>query len=215
MKKYLILFLFVIVPSLSAQFYVGPLGGINVADVQMEDETSGIWTWGAGAVADYYCSENISLRAEVLYANKGTTIKAKNNDPEFNLRTSSIDIPLLFKYEFGTDRKLYLVAGPTFAYTLTSKLKTEINNIEFNADLKSLTEKIDIGATFGAGFNFPIKTGKIFFEARYNMGFTNLAKTGTFTAKAGHIEVTGQLEADESKFKSRGMYLMIGLSIAI
>ncbi len=77
------LFLFIISPKTAdAQFYAGVAGGINFADFNVDEgEVNGRTLWGAGAVIDYYFSDNLALRFEPMYPEKGRGCRTNRSRP--------------------------------------------------------------------------------------------------------------------------------------
>ena len=55
----------------------------------------------------------------------------------------------------------------------------------------------------------------LFLEVKYAYGFTNLAKSGKFIAKAGHLEIEDTFDADESWYKSQGIQIMAGFTFQL
>ncbi len=219
MKRTLLLTILILtlgcINKVDAQFSAGLLGGMNYSDLKLDGETDNSFLWGAGFVLQYQLSENFSLVAEPMYVRKGAGIQPDNNTPRLDASLSFIETPVMLKYEFGESQKLYLLAGPVFGYLLTSKLEAKVNTFTLKADTKHITEKLEIGLTTGGGFSVPVSFGTIFLEGRYTYGFTNLAKTGTFTASAGPVSTQGALDENESKYQTIGIQVLIGAAIPL
>jgi len=201
--------------KIHSQIDIGVIGGINIASFKADADVSSRWLWGAGLVFNYNFSDALSLQAEPMYLRKGGVQEQKDNDPKLTIDQSFLEIPLLLKYSFGEESKVYITAGPTIGYLLISDLKADINVFLFTADMKKLTETFDIGLCGGCGFSVPIQKNMLFFEVKYTYGLKNLAKTGTFSAKSGHLEIEGSIDEEESKYKSRGIQLMVGFLVPI
>ena len=211
----LVLFL-VFSTNIDAQFNAGIIGGVNIATFDAEnDEISSRVLWGAGFILSYDLNENFSLQTEPMYLKKGGIREQQDDDPKLTLSQDYIEIPILLNFGYGEKSKFHLVAGPTFGFTISSELEADISGIMFEADIIDLTESIDVGLCFGGGFSTEISPGSLFLEVKYNMGLTNLSKTGTFTAKAGALEIQGDLDEDESEYKSRGIQILVGYKIPI
>lgn len=219
MKKTLLLTILILtlgcINRVEAQFSAGVLGGINYSDLKLDGETDNSFLWGAGLLLQYQITDNFAVVAQPMYVRKGAGIQADNNTPRLDASLSFIETPVMLKYEFGESQKLYLLAGPVFSYLLTSELEAKVNTFTLKADTKDLTEKFEIGLTAGGGFSLPVSFGQIFLEGRYTYGFTNLAKTGTFTASAGPVSTQGALDENESKYQTIGIQVLIGAAIPL
>lgn len=214
-KSIILLSMLVFTGNLFAQLNIGPMGGINMANLNADRETARLWTWGAGAALEYYFSDNIAVRAEPMLLNKGGTIDGTQNNPRIEVEITGIDVPILFKYDLNKPEDAYIIAGPSIGYINTSELGIEISNRIFKADIKELSEKLDIGAVLGVGINIPMPVGVMFLETKYQFGFTNVPKNGTFTAEWNDIEITGDLDEKESKFKTYGIQFMLGYMLQL
>lgn len=198
MKKLFISFLtFFILLSLTqtfAQFNIGITGGVNIAsfDVKNEDdEISSRTLWNVGAVGEYKINDQFSIKTEPMFLKKGGIVEKSNENPELIFDQAHLEVPIMLKFSMGEKNKVFLITGPTVGITLSSDLEADIEGINFEADLKDLTESIDFGIGIGGGFSFDIYPGTLFIQGKYTFGLTNLAKTGTFIAKAGHLELEG------------------------
>lgn len=199
--------------SLQAQFRLGIAGGINMANLNADRETARLWTWGSGLSLEYYVSDKIAIRAEPMFLNKGGTIEGKSNNPRIEVELTYLDVPILFKYDLNKPEDAYIIAGPSIGYINTSELGIELNNRIFKADIKDISEKLDIGAVIGVGINIPFYLGTMFLETKYQIGFTNIPKNGSFTAEWNDIEIDGEMDEKESSFKTNGLQFMLGYMI--
>ncbi|MCK5457005.1 MAG: PorT family protein, partial [Melioribacteraceae bacterium] len=116
MKKLLIIssiaLLCAFTSNINAQFNIGPIAGLNVSNLDVKDnDLSSVWNWGAGIVTNYYFTENIAVQLEPMYLLKGGVVEAKEGDPRFDISLSYIEVPILFKYDFGKKENFYLLAG--------------------------------------------------------------------------------------------------------
>ena len=98
------------------KFSLGFIGGLNWADMYFpnsqgpdDQEITTLLGFGAGAVLDIRISENILARIEPMFLQKGGKIEEGSdpvNQPEGQINSSSIEIPILIQYTFGTSVKL-------------------------------------------------------------------------------------------------------------
>ena len=135
--------------------------------------------------------------AEVQYSTQGQkyedkqTIDGIKYDAESNITLTYINVPLFFKYAFGTsDTKFRFLLGPQFGklldaqqtYTRNGKtLGTEAINLDgetFKTDAKDITDRfteydigiaLDVGADIHLSDNFFLSPG-----FRLNYGFTDI-----------------------------------------
>ncbi len=172
----LLLALCIVLPA-SAQVHLGVLGGLNLANLSVDPDEgvdfSSRTAFGFGGVLDYDLGEYIALHLEPMYLQKGTETTEDGVDVEFKL--AYLELPLLFKYTFGTsDTKPYVMAGPTIGFNLSAKVKGSEGGVSAEIDIKDETKSIDFGLGFGAGVSLPMGNNSIFVEARYALGLTNI-----------------------------------------
>ncbi|HWZ35306.1 MAG TPA: porin family protein [Mucilaginibacter sp.] len=136
--------------------------------------------------AEYYLSDQWSLKGEAIYDTKGWGgfyFDAAKNQTVSNVNhaLNYITIPVLATWHIGAEKLWYANVGPYIGFLLSAS-----NNYN-NADEKSAYNSIDAGADVGLGIQFPLsyKTtkNKIFFEYNWQIGATNIlansANTGT------------------------------------
>jgi len=222
MKKLLIIssitLLCAFTSNINAQFNIGPIAGLNVSNLDVKDnDLSSVWNWGAGIVANYYFTENIAVQLEPMYLLKGGVIEAKEGDPRFDISLSYIEVPILFKYDFGKKENFYLLAGLSVGYLLSSNIEAELNGYPFEADMKETTNNVDLGGTLGAGIKFPAGSSIIFLEAKYTLGLVNLQKGGTtyFTSDSINLELPMTMDSGQDAFNTYGIQLMAGVTFAL
>ncbi len=211
----ILVFTFSFMSSTYSQVEVGVIGGINIADFKADVDITSRWLWGAGAVLNYNLGNNFSLRTEPMYLKKGGIQEQNDENPKLTIDQSFLEVPIFLRYSLGEETKYYFLAGPTIGILLSSDLEAYINSFTFTADMKDLTETLDLGLCLGTGVSFPIQTNNLFFELKYTFGLTNLAKDGKFRAKSGHLELEGEFDEEESKYNSRGIQLLIGFTFQI
>ena len=202
------------------------LGGLNISNLNgVGDDGEDIPffsrnVFGIGAVLDLGLNENITLRLEPMYLQKGGTFEGFLQDfqfdafpqdflAEFKFKAAYLEVPVLFKLALQTSTiQLYVMAGPTLGLLLNSKL--EINSPaaaladEINFD--GLSNYIDFGLGFGAGMNFPIGKNSIFVEGRQTLGLYKVVDNGK--TSAGDFE----FEFEETDIKTRGFQILAGIT---
>jgi len=213
-----LLALFIALPA-SAQVKLGVIGGANLANLNGKDvdgekiDFSSRTAFGVGGVLDVGLSENVSLRFEPMYLQKGTEFT--DTDPDlgtatFAFKAGYLEVPALLKIALGTSStRPYLMVGPSIGVNLSSKLKFSASGISAELDAKEITKSTDFGLAFGAGLSFPVSTSSIFVEGRYNLGLLDIAKEGTLKFMGEDI-VSGDAEV-----KTRGLQIMAGIAFPL
>jgi len=145
----------------------------------------------------YNFTENTGIMVEFQYSIQGQKYDDKQiigemkYDAKRNITLSYFNIPLLFKYAFGTaDTKFRFLAGPQFGMLLDatqtytrdgSTLGTTATNLDgktFKTDAENVTERFteyDIGIVVDVGADIHLSE-KFFFSPgfRLNYGFTDI-----------------------------------------
>lgn len=118
----------------------------------------------------------IGLQLEVLYAQH--SFKTDLNE---NIKLSYLEAPLLFKYYFT--KELNVELGPTFAF-LMSKKPDELVGPSTSIAIGELKGG-DVRATIGISY----QTNGFYVSARYNHGFSDLAKNFPCKVSAATLSV--------------------------
>lgn len=210
-----LIFTFCLSTSFYSQTDIGVIGGVNIADFKADTDITSRVLWGAGVFADFNLGKNFSLRTEPMYLKKGGIQEQSDENPKLTVDQAFLEVPVLLKYSLGKETEYYFLAGPSMGILLTSDLEAYVNTFTFTADFKDLTETLDFGLCLGTGVSFPIDKYKLLFEVKYTYGLTNLAKDGKFKATAGHLELDGEFDEEESKYNSRGIQLLIGFAFSM
>ncbi len=197
-NKSLILLSFLFLAGIAqAQISIGVRAGANLANVSLSD-TSDLdigdpkTSIGAilGAVLELGITEKLAIQVEPSFIQKGWRIKEELDllgqsfkiDGKYTF--NYIDVPILAKLRFnGANTGLYAFAGPTFGYMSSGKYKVttevagqkETEEEKLNFDEEEGINRFDVGAALGAGFQLNLGGGRLFFDARYNLGLSNIA----------------------------------------
>jgi hypothetical protein len=138
-----------------------------------------------GALAEYKIIGPLSVRAEILYSNRGFKDKVNFTDASGNayyegyIKTNMnyIDLPIMAKISFGNTVKPYFLIGGFGSIFLNGKQKNNFTIPGSTADISSSPYKApsyDFGALGGFGLDFKISSLILFTELRYNHGLVNL-----------------------------------------
>lgn len=191
-----------------AQISIGLKGGANWANIQAPDAVDAVTPdfrtlngFTLGAVASLNLIDKLAFQPELLYTRKGFVLQEGFDADLFNIpvplgvkAASSFDyleLPLLMKYQFGGDAiKAYVVAGPSFGYAVSGRLKTtadalfDIELTNRKIDLNSIDyQRFEVGAAVGAGFSFSTPLGDLFLDGRYTHGFNQVYDIPLLTDK--------------------------------
>ncbi len=153
--------------SVNAQTSFGAKAGLNVANLSGDiSDNEALVGFNVGFFAEITLADSFFLQPELLFSTQGTTIKDPLFDVFFlsdDLALNYINLPIMFKYDVAN--RFYLEAGPQIGFLVSAKLADE--------DAKDYFETTDFGANFGLSYGF---TEKLFAQARYNIGLSNIAK---------------------------------------
>lgn len=202
-----------------AQVRVGLLGGMNRSTFtdQHEDITYGSRVgFTVGGIVDLALTDVVGFRFEPRYIQKGGTGKNAALRESYELRAAMLEVPLLLRVTFGKSAP-YLLAGPTAALTLTSRLSGEHSGISFSGDMADVTRRLELGLAAGAGMRHRVSRFTAFVEGRYVVGFTNLMETGeVFLTAAGSAgSQPASFNEVEDQYKYRGFQVLLGFTLPV
>ncbi len=173
---------------------IGIKAGINVASLSQDPDEANyddykavsILGFQGGLTFELPIAGPLAIQPELLFIQKGGKaeyIINESNKLINTVRYNYVELPVLLKLKLGsTDGEglgFYILGGPFVGYVLNGKSKQELTvlgqttvseqDIDYNNE--TIQEKrVDWGASFGAGLHF----GKLFIDARYNLGVNNL-----------------------------------------
>jgi hypothetical protein len=185
--------------SLSAQVSIGIRTGANWNNVDVSGGLDALTPdfktvsgMNIGVVMEFPIGANFSIQPELAYMKKGFGVKEDFGIDLFEIpfpigvRTDSrfgyLEMPVLAKYKFGNNTvQAYVAAGPTIGYALNGRL---ITRTKFLVDFKVLDlpinldaidyQRVEVGATAGAGLVFNLGGAQLFMDARYTHGFSQI-----------------------------------------
>lgn len=190
------LFLVFAIHAHAQQFSLGFKTGVQRANVITPDfirdaeylpDFRTITTTNFGLTSEIALHPNFAIQPELVYTTKGFKVHENFDLELFDVplpvgvtavsQFRYLELPILAKAKLGN---FYLLAGPTFGYTLKGNLETrarllvEIDLFDSKINLDQVGyERWEIGGMAGAGVSFPVfNGGQIFLDARYSQGFT-------------------------------------------
>lgn len=184
----------------------GVNGGVNYSEIKGMEFTnvnySGKTAFTAGLSFEYYINTNFSLKADPSFERKSN--KAKNHfsmgsDPSLPFQPHTmkiwnnldfITLPVLFKYNFGKQKSIFVNAGPYIGYLLNATHHIDTNHDPDNeltgtSDITDIFDRFDAGFTVGAGKAFKLKNGNaISIELRNTIGIKDINRYEWFYGKS-------------------------------
>jgi len=188
----------------------GVKGGYSMSTLKVESDLGSessdpMHTFYAGGLVEHKFSDTFGIQGELLYSTLGgkTVIKEEDEDNPgsyFNLKSKTtlgtLLIPVSAKYFISEN--FSVSAGASFGLILSAKNKTVFDgglnipgveiDVDAETDIKDQTNTLNIAPFIGA--EYMLENG-FFFDARYNMGVSNLVKNPQFneTAKNSFLQV--------------------------
>lgn len=179
----------------NAQYSVGVKGGLNLSSVRGDNTSDALLKAGfnVGVVGNYEISDMFSAQAEILFSAKGYKTDNSGNGYTYDrstLKYNYIEVPLLLKASIGNQQGIqgYALFGPSFNLLTSSFHNWEYEYISNTGvavassgenNMKDYVNTFDLGLNLGVGATYATGLGKIFAEARYGYGLSNLDKQGT------------------------------------
>ncbi len=183
------LLLTIAVGTASAQTAIHPSikAGLNFATLSGDfgsDADKGIRVGGVfGAGISTPVNDKWTLDVDFLYSMEGAklTITEGSQAEKGTVQVDYIRIPLLFRSAVGSGpRAAYVVIGPSIGFLTRAKAKFVGETLDLKDDFK----KADFGIAFGAGANL---NEKIFIEARYTLGLTDVNSDDSDVASRNRV----------------------------
>ena len=149
--------------SVNAQTF-GAKAGLNVANLSgTETNNKALIGFNLGVFAEITLADSFSLQPELVYSTQGIKYDNSGANVSADLNLNYINLPIMFKYDVAN--RFYLEAGPQIGFLVMAEVMDQ--------DVKDEFETTDFGVNFGLSYGF---TEKIFAQARYNIGMTNIVK---------------------------------------
>ncbi len=135
-----------------------------------------------GLFADLPFSSSVSLMPQVLYSQKGGKVSetVNGNNGQIKVRTSYLDIPVLFA--FKPVPEITLTAGPQMSFLLSQQTDISVNNVASPTitDTQNFRKSI-IGGNVGIGYNF---NSMVSLNANYMLDFQPMSNDNVNQSKA-------------------------------
>ena len=169
LKSFLFVTAMLVDVGANAQFSFGLKAGLNLSTITNTENTKMQFGYKAGPSVEYAFEPNMAVQSGLFLSSQ--RMKAKKTN--FKTEANYLQLPVCFAYKIpiASNAKMYLNAGPYFAYGLFGKS-------DFGFDRKEDTfggdnlENFDMGATFGAG----AEVFKFNLGLNYDFGITEVWK---------------------------------------
>lgn len=173
-----------VISSSAAPIRFGIMAGASASTIGGSDAEDAERRTGflAGLYLVKPLSGSLALRPEVLWSQKGagTTVTEAGTAIDAELKLSYVDVPVLLQFEPATTSTIrpHLYAGPSFGFKADCSLEVTIGDVTDESDCDSDFDlkSFDMGGVIGGGIGFPLGTVSATIGARYQHGFSDIAK---------------------------------------
>ncbi len=161
----------VMIQTASAQCHIGIKGGLNITNVQNDNNTSYDNKLGfhAGLLGHIHLAKHFAIQPEVVFSRQGAQYNTFNTTTRYHL--DYVNVPVLFQFMFANGFRLQ--AGPQVGFLVNARSKNDLLEVNHINDSKT----IEVGAAMGMSYVSPIGLGV---DARYVHGFTNINENEPF-----------------------------------
>jgi len=187
-------------------------GGIDYSnlDYDMESyDSNNLLGFGGGITLGTAMQPHVGIDLDVLYIRKGASQEYRSGsemDPNPLTIETKLDYitfsPMLRLSPGRGGMGIYLLGGAELGYLIDAKSTSSRSGSEdMDYDLSDDFKNLDMGLTFGMGFQTAPNNGPGFFlESRYALGLTNVADDSE-AAQQGY----------DAQVKTRGIYVFGGM----
>lgn len=155
--------------------HFGLKGGVNVANIKIQNAGEGDSRIGfhLGGLAHIHITDKFALQPELVFSAQGR--RETINGIKYKTNLSYINVPVLAQYMAGNGFRLQ--TGPQVGLLVDAETGVE-NDMEGIADDY---KKVDVSWAFGASYLIP--GSGLGFDARYNLGLSNINDLSTREVK--------------------------------
>lgn len=161
------------VQSESKEVRFGAKAGLNIADLSNAENGKIRTNFHIGGVVEFTINKKYAIQSELIYSRQGSKALIYENRSKIDVvvKQDYVNIPIMFKqyHESG----LSIQMGPQVGFLVRSEYEEKMAGLTVAQDLKSAMRSVDFGLNFGVGYDLPVG---LFFDARYNLGLTNIFK---------------------------------------
>ncbi len=184
---------FAVTKAQSVKF--GVKAGLNIAFVHIDHseaenlDFNSLLGFHGGITLEAKLSDSFSIQPEILYVERGATIKKETFLPDYydssaeeaTFSADYISLPIMAKYYLV--KGFFLEAGPEVSFLVND----EVIGSDFSIE-DTRINNYDLGANFGFGYQFD---NGLFVQSRYTLGLVNMLesremKNGVFQFSLGY-----------------------------
>ena len=158
----------------------GVKGGLNESKFSNADGSDYKFnpSFHLGVLAHVHLNKMFAVQPELVYSVQGTKFKTGNENFKYNL--NYINIPVLL--QLMTENGFRFETGPQVGFLASANAKSGNESDDIKNNFKSTA----ISWAFGVGY---ITASKLGFDARYNAGLTDIAKSNEINVKNSVLQV--------------------------
>jgi hypothetical protein len=149
--------------------------GLNLAKSTGSDATGAKTRVGGifGGFMTYSINDLFAIQPELFFSAKGS--KRDVTGGTASVKLNYLEIPVLFRVQLagGTKFKPNFYAGPEIGFLLTAKYSPASGS---DMDVKNDYKSTDFGLIGGVGAEYPIGSGKLLIDIRYDAGLSKVVK---------------------------------------
>lgn len=161
-------------------FFFAPKAGLSVACLtSAPDKYTNKPGFAAGVEVGYQMTENFAITVDALYSGQGMECEEKTyfdlQNPttyEHKVSLDYLNIPILANYYIVKGLAVKAGIQPGILVSAKSKVKDSLGTTE--TDIKDNSNSIDFSIPVGLSYEW----NNIILDARYNIGITNVNKSG-------------------------------------
>ena len=177
---------------------IGGKTGFSIADFYggSSDSWDSRTGWVLGGFLRKKLSPYFTLQPEILYLQKGASYSEDylGRKLSIDIKAAYLEFPLLVKFHPLRNVKLQpsLLAGPSLSFKINDDIKARYDGHSTSVDEEDL-ESFNFGFILGLDVTYPLKSGCLVAEIRYDWGLTDAFSSGggvknrVLTIMAGYI----------------------------
>jgi hypothetical protein len=180
---FVMVFMTLVSTSAFSQVMVGFRQGIAATTLSgrgnLYDNNDATLSFTAGLFATLNLRQPFAVQTEINYIRKGrSNVTSGTGSNDFLLHY--LQVPVLFQYRTHEMLNIpgsvfYVNAGPYAAFVLNTQTRVSKNDEVNLLNQVDNSKNTDLGATFGIGFQVPIRSKDFRFDLRYDMGLSEIA----------------------------------------
>ena len=142
----------------------------------------------AAALWSVTLTDFFGVQSGLMYSQKGGLFRTKldGGDLRTNMAFSYLEVPLVVKLGYlpraEPSFRIYALGGASFGVKISSRIKLDLIQDDFETPIDDLKltgyKSTALNGIAGAGFDFAVKGGFLFFEGRYSQSLATISAEG-------------------------------------